>query len=246
MTSALDGIRVVLLDIEGTTTPIAFVHERLFGYVRSHLDSFLAANWSRADVQEAVQALAAEHLRDRDMTGVPGWRGDSEEHGRHSVSAYARWLMEFDRKSPGLKSLQGLIWQAAYESGELRGEVFSDVAPAMAAWRQRGLRIAIYSSGSALAQRLLFASTPAGDLTRLIEAYFDTAVGGKKKADSYRAIAASLQCPPNEILFLSDVSAELTAAQAAGCAVMLSVRPGNPDQPDANRFPQVSSFDRIA
>lgn len=243
MTSALDGIRVVLLDIEGTTTPIAFVHERLFGYVRSHLDAFLAANWSAPAVEQAVKNLADEYPRDRDATGLPAWRTDTPGNAQKSVAAYAGWLMELDRKSPGLKALQGLIWQDAYLAGELRGEVFSDVPHAMMKWHEQGLRIAIYSSGSALAQRLLFASTSTGDLTTLIDAFFDTAVGGKKNAESYRAIATSLGCKTGEILFLSDVTAELSAAEQAGCSVMLCIRSGNAPQPDADRFAQLGTFE---
>ena len=245
MGSALDGIRVVLLDIEGTTTPIAFVHERLFGYVRSHLDSFLTSNWSAPDVQQAVQVLTAEHSAERNSGSVPAWNVETPQQARASISRYALWLMDLDRKSPGLKALQGLIWLGAYQAGELHGEVFDDVAPAMTKWRQQGLRLAIYSSGSALAQRLLFASTPAGDLTPLIEAFFDTAVGGKKQADSYRAIASSLGCRTGEILFLSDVTAELSAARDSGCAVRLCTRPGNARQADSDQFAGIESFDAL-
>ena len=245
MTSALDGIRVVLLDIEGTTTPIAFVHERLFGFVRSHLDAFLASKWNLPAVQEAVEDLAAERSHDRDADGLPAWPDDAPMHAQEAVATYARWLMERDRKSPGLKALQGLIWQDAYLAGELRGEVFSDVPRAMQRWREQGKRIAIYSSGSVLAQQLLFSSTPAGDLTPLIDAFFDTAVGSKKHADSYRAISASLGCQPADILFLSDVTAELSAATLAGCSVRLCMRPGNTPQPDADRFEQLADFSTL-
>lgn len=245
MASALDGIRVVLLDIEGTTTPIAFVHERLFGYVRTRLDSFLSLYWDERAVEEVVSDLAKEHGLDLGA-GAPPWMAESRGQARESVAAYARWLMDRDRKSPALKELQGLIWHNAYLTGELRGEVFADVPRALAAWRSQGLQVAIYSSGSVLAQRLLFSSTPTGDLTKQIDAFFDTAVGGKKESDSYRAIASALGCETGEILFLSDVTAELTAAQGAGCAVMLCIRSGNPPQPDADRFPQFGSLDAVA
>jgi len=245
VTSALDGIRVVLLDIEGTTTPIAFVHERLFGFVRSHVETFLSSKWNMPAVQEAVEDLAAEHRHDRATDSLPDWRDDTPVHAQETVATYARWLMERDRKSPGLKALQGLIWQDAYLAGELRGEVFSDVPRAMERWHAQGRRIAIYSSGSVLAQQLLFSSTSAGDLTPLIDAYFDTAVGSKKHADSYRAISASLGCQPNEILFLSDVTAELSAATLAGCSARLCMRSGNTPQPDADRFAQLADFDAL-
>jgi enolase-phosphatase E1 len=230
--SELERTEVVLLDIEGTTTPIAFVHERLFGYIRERLDSFLAANWAVPSVQAAVRQLAAESP-------------ENQLADRQLVAAHVRSLMDKDSKSPGLKTLQGLVWHDAYTSGKLRGEVFPDVPPAMKRWHAEGLRIAIYSSGSALAQRLLFASTGAGDLTSLIDAFFDTAVGGKKQADSYRKIAATLGCAPSAIVFLSDVTEELTAASEAGCAVRLCVRAGNTPQRDADRFQSIATFDDL-
>ena len=243
--SALDGIRVVLLDIEGTTTPIAFVHERLFSHARSHLDSFLLANWTTADVQQIAAQLKAEYSQDEKAEGLPLWRDLTADQARDSVASYVRWLMDRDRKSPGLKALQGLIWQSAYSAGELKGEVFDDVPRALARWRDQDLRVAIYSSGSALAQRLLFASTCYGDLTPQISAFFDTSVGAKRDSGSYQRIAAALDCEPAELLFVSDITAELQAAETAGCAVMLCIRSGNAPQPGADRFPQLGNFDPL-
>jgi enolase-phosphatase E1 len=245
VTSALDGIQVVLLDIEGTTTPIAFVHQKLFSHVRAHLDSFLQGHWTSPEVQQISTQLEGEYSRDRGAAGLPQWPLSDPSQTRESLAHYVRWLMDRDRKSPGLKALQGLIWQNAYSAGELKGEVFDDVPRAMARWHERGLRVAIYSSGSELAQRLLFASTPQGDLTSRIDAFFDTAVGGKREAASYARISQSLDCQPSDILFISDVTAELAAAEEAGCLVMLCVRPGNPSQPDADRYAQVGGFDAI-
>ena len=247
MTSALDGIRVVLLDIEGTTTPIAFVHERLFSHARAHIKSFLATHFTTPDVAAALAALTKEYASDRssNAAGLPVWRDDSTEATQESLVAYVEWLMDRDRKSPGLKALQGLVWQHAYKAGELRGDVFDDVPRAFARWRQAGLRIAIYSSGSELAQRLLFGSTTFGDLTSQIGGFFDTGVGAKKEAASYARIAEALGCATDEMLFVSDVTPELAAAQSAGCPVMLCMRPGNALQPDADRYPQIGSFDAI-
>jgi enolase-phosphatase E1 len=245
VTSALDGIRVVLLDIEGTTTPIAFVHERLFSHARSHLDGYLRANWLTADVQHIAAQLKAEYAQDRSAGDLPPWRDLTADQGRESVAAYVRWLMDRDRKSPGLKALQGLIWQDAYSAGELKGEVFDDVPRAMARWHAQGLRVAIYSSGSERAQRLLFASTSYGDLTPAISAFFDTGVGAKTDAGSYTRIAAALRCEPAEILFVSDVTAELSAAETAGCVAMLCIRSGNAPQPGAERFAQLGNFDAL-
>jgi 2,3-diketo-5-methylthio-1-phosphopentane phosphatase len=245
VSSGLEGIQVILLDIEGTTTPVAFVHERLFAHAREHLDRYLAGSFETPAVQAIVRQLTAEHDRDRGAADLPKWRDDSRNAERDSVAAYTRWLMDRDRKSPGLKSLQGLIWQAAYEAGDLHGEVFDDVPRAMARWRKAGLGVAIYSSGSELAQRLLFGSTQHGDLTPFITGFFDTAVGAKTAADSYRRIADALGCQPNGLLFISDVTAELAAAAEAGCQVRLCMRPGNAPSSDADRHARIRSFDEI-
>jgi enolase-phosphatase E1 len=192
------GVRAVLLDIEGTTTPMAFVHDVLFPYARARLTD--------------PRLLA---------------------------------LMDEDSKAPELKHAQGVIWEAGYHAGALRGQVYPDVAPAMRRWRAAGLVIGIYSSGSVLAQRLLFESTPEGDLTRLIDAFFDTGVGSKKDAASYLEIADRLGVPPAAIAFVSDVPAELAAAVDAGCRPILSLRPGNAAVADDVRWDAIRSFDEI-
>ncbi len=228
------GIRAVLLDIEGTTTPIAFVRDELFPYARARLAEFLRDAGRSDEVRAAMRLLAAEHRDDRA-------RGDEPPPFPPPVP-YLEWLMDRDRKSPGLKRLQGLIWERGYQAGELRGRVFDDVPDAIRAWHGAGLRIAIYSSGSVLAQRRLFESTPAGDLTTCTDAFFDTDVGPKRAASSYTAIARALDLLPAVVLFISDVTAELAAAREAGLPVLLSLRPGNAPQPDAGAFASISSF----
>lgn len=243
---AARGLRAVLLDIEGTTTPMAFVHEVLFPFARTRLGEYLAAHWRDAPTGEIRGRLTAEHAAD-------GARGDNppalvagnETDSIGSLVAYANWLMDRDRKSPGLKQLQGLIWEDGYRAGALRGQVFADVPAAIRRWAAAGVRIAIYSSGSELAQRRLFESTEHGDLTPAIDAFFDTAVGAKGEAASYGRIAATLTQPSGQILFLSDVPRELTAAREAGMAVALSLRPGNPPV-DVTGFETIRTFDEIA
>ena len=237
------GIRVVLLDIEGTTTPVAFVHETLFTFVRERLDEYLARHWRDADVQEIVRKLADEHAAESDP--LPGWNTATDDERRASVAGYVRWLMDRDRKSPGLKELQGLIWEDGYRAGQLRGVVWDDVPVAMTRWREAGLLIAIYSSGIERAQRLLFGSTAQGDLTPMIAAFFDTRVGAKLAPESYGRIASALGVTPAGVCFVSDVAGELRAAAAAGCRVVLSSRPGNPAQSGVEAFPVVTSFDQI-
>jgi len=228
-------MRAVLLDIEGTTTPIAFVHEVLFSYARTHVKDFLAANRDSEDMKADVALLREEHAEDVSA-------------GRHPpslVEDYVEWLIDLDRKSTGLKSLQGKIWRQGYLEGSLKSQVFADVAPAMKRWHAAGLSINIFSSGSVLAQQLLFAHTEAGDLTKYIDNYFDTNVGKKADAESYRRIAAALSLPANEVVFISDVVSELEAASEAGMKPLLSLRPGNPPQHSPERFETIQSFDEI-
>ena len=153
--------------------------------------------------------------------------------------------MDADSKDPSLKELQGHIWEEGYRSGALRGEVFADVAPALDRWQREGVSVGVFSSGSVLAQRLLFRHSTAGDLTRFITWHFDTAVGAKIEAASYARIANSMAVPPPSITFVSDVVRELDAAAAAGLRTALSVRPGNPAQPAGHRHPAVQTFDGL-
>jgi enolase-phosphatase E1 len=236
------GVRVVLLDIEGTTTPISFVHETLFTFARARLDDYLAHHWRESTLQEIVRKLADEHAAEQGQASE--WSAAADDL-RASVAAYVRWLMDRDRKSPGLKELQGLIWEDGYRAGHLRGVVWEDVPVAMRRWRQAGLRIAIYSSGSELAQRRLFESTKQGDLTPMISAFFDTRMGGKLAPGSYERIATALEVTPAGVCFVSDVAGELRAAATAGCRVVLSSRPGNPPQSGVETFTMVTSFDQI-
>jgi enolase-phosphatase E1 len=228
------GIRAVLLDIEGTTTPMAFVHEVLFPFARARVASWFADE-ANADAGRAIAGrLEAEHAVDREAPGPLTSHAD-----------YALWLMERDRKSPALKDLQGLIWEDGYRAGMLRGVVFDDVPPAIRRWRSGACDVAIYSSGSELAQRRLFESIPQGDPSPCVSHFFDTRMGGKKEAASYRKIARTLALPADRVLFISDVTAELQAAAEAGCSVVLSERPGNAPQPDAERFPRIMSFAEV-
>jgi len=154
---------------------------------------------------------------------------------------YIYWLMDRDRKSTALKSLQGKIWKTGFESGELKGELFADVPAALKRWSEHA-RMAIYSSGSVEAQRLLFRYSTFGDLTGMISGYFDTRTGPKREAASYAAIAESLGVAPGEVLFLSDIVPELDAARDAGCKTRLVVRPGNAAVTDTNGHAALESF----
>jgi enolase-phosphatase E1 len=238
--SNLKEIKAILLDIEGTTTPIDFVHKTLFPFARERMTKFVGRNF--AALQTEIVQLEAEHEQDiADGLQPPPMIDDLVE----SVADYLRFLIYNDRKSTPLKAIQGKIWQAGYESGELLGEVFEDVPQTFERWKAQGKTIAIFSSGSVLAQKLIFGYSTAGDLTQYISAYFDTTTGAKREAESYAKIADALEFQPQEILFVSDVIAELDAAQKAGMQTRLAMRPGNPplEQPAAHLILQ--SFDEL-
>lgn len=150
--------------------------------------------------------------------------------------------MDRDRKSTALKTLQGEIWREGYRAGDLKGVVFDDVPKAFERWSRCGRPIAIFSSGSVLAQKLLFANSTAGDLTGFVSAYFDTTLGSKTEPDSYRRIADAIGSPPASIVFVSDVTKELAAAGAAGMHALLSVRPGNTPQEEAGQYRQIRTL----
>ena len=228
----------ILLDIEGTTTPIAFVHDVLFSYARDHVREFLSANAEQEEVHADVALLREEHAVDVSENRNP-------PPIESSVANYVEWLIGLDRKSKGLKSLQGKIWRQGYAEGTLKSQVFADVAPALERWHARGLSISIFSSGSVLAQKLLFAHTEVGDLTRFISNYFDTNVGKKSDAGSYRRIAGELGLPAGQILFVSDVIEELDAANETKMKTLLSVRPGNTKQDNRAHYPEILSFHQI-
>ena len=218
-------IRVILLDIEATTTPIDFVYKKLFPYASHELESFLRKYAQDPEIQSLIRDLRAQHeVDERKGLQPPDWKGDSEEARLRSSIVYGQWLIARDSKCTPLKSLQGKIWQQGFTSGELRGEVFPDVPVAFERWQKRGKIIGIYSSGSVLAQQLLFRSTVSGDLTSYISAFFDTRVGAKTEQESYKKIAASLSSAPRHFLFISDAAKEIEAAQSAGMQALLCER----------------------
>ena len=223
----LSSVSIVLLDIEGTTTPIDFVYKTLFPFAREQVERFISDNFEQASVMAAIDLLHTDHKAESGEE-VPIWERTSEASAR-----YALWLMDQDRKATGLKSLQGLIWKAGYASGELKATLYDDVEPAIQRWNAESKRVCIYSSGSILAQKLLFAHTVAGDLTGQLAGYFDTTTGPKQEASSYQKIAQSLAVNCGDILFLSDSVPELDAASTAGCKVGLVVRDDPPENPVA-------------
>lgn len=218
--------RAIVTDIEGTTSSLAFVHDVLFPYSRARLADYVAAHGE--EVTPILDAVRAE-------AGAPSLSADA------CVARLLEWH-DADRKIAPLKTLQGMIWAEGYAAGKLKGHVYADAVEGLRRWHARGIALYVYSSGSVEAQKLLFGHSDHGDLTPLFSGYFDTGVGGKKEAASYRAIGEKLGVPPGEILFLSDVEAELAAAREAGFAVTLLARGGG--VPDAG-FPVARSFEEI-
>lgn len=231
------GVSVVLLDIEGTTTPMSFVYEVLFPYARARLQGYLRAHASDDELRDVLATLRVEWQEDAKTADKPP---DWALADIPAAARYLEWLMDRDRKSPSLKRIQGDIWKVGFDAGELRGELFPDVAPALARWKASGVDVAIYSSGSVLGQKLIFA-----DLLPMISAFFDTAVGPKRSVESYRRIARELQRPAGQVLFVSDVPEELNAALDAGCQILLAVRPGNRPVDGPETLDEISSFEEI-
>ena len=215
----------MLLDIEGTTTPISFVYDVLFPYAASALEDHLRQSWGQDAWRQDLDLLIAQASQDPSLP--PLGPAPTLEH----VLANLRWQMDHDIKSTGLKSIQGKIWERGYAQGQIQGALFEDVAPMMRAWRAQGRAIFIYSSGSVHAQQLLFGHSQAGDLRPMIDGYFDTTTGPKKSSDSYTAIAQRIGQDPAQVLFATDNLDEALAARAAGMRVALMRRPGNPEVP---------------
>ncbi|WP_017318835.1 acireductone synthase [Mastigocladopsis repens] len=236
-----DTADVILLDIEGTTTPVNYVFGVLFPFARDHVADFLTAHQQDAEVQSDIQRLRQEYEIDLVQgLSVPDWRGTEAT----AAVPYIHHLIAIDRKSTGLKSLQGKIWNQGYRDGRLRSQMFADVKPAFERWTTALKQLFIFSSGSAQAQKLLFRYSEEGDLTNFISGYFDTQTGSKREAQSYQKIADAIGVAPEKILFISDVTAELKAAQAAGMQTLFSIRPGNHSS-ESEGFAAIQNFDSL-
>ena len=229
-------MKAILLDIEGTTTPIDFVHKTLFPFAKERIGKYVEQHFG--ELENEIARIVDEAGHDTAYT-VPV---DPTEPG--PISTYLKHLIDVDRKSTPLKVIQGKIWQMGYESGELKSVVYDDVRPAFERWTTEGKTIAIYSSGSVLAQQLLFRYTNQGDLTPFISHHFDTNIGHKRDADSYRQIARALGVDSSDASFFSDIPKELAAASEAALQATLVVRPGNAEHDPAG-FNTIRSFEEI-
>ena len=234
--------RGILLDIEGTTSSISFVYDVMFPYVRDHVAQFLTDNWDDDSVQDSVSILA----EDLGHNSVDTWLGEiSVTEKQSKVVDGVIGLMDADVKATGLKKIQGLIWKNGFTTGQMVAHLYDEVADCIRRWHSAGIDVRIYSSGSIQAQKLFFGHTVAGNLRELLNGHYDTTTGPKQESDSYRKIASEFACLSNEILFISDVTAELAAAKAAGMQTVLSIRPGNHPVDDGHEFDTISGFDEV-
>lgn len=206
----------IITDIEGTTTSIDFVHKTLFPYAREHLLSFLEKHRKDSEVNEVVRQLWFE-----DCNGK-----ESEPVDLQEISKLLQMWIDEDKKHPLLKLLQGKVWKAGYQLGHYQSHVYDDVPGALQSWHQQGINLAVYSSGSVEAQKLLFAHSSKGDLTPYFRKYFDTAIGNKREKSSYQKLLETCESRPSRTIFLSDIEEELDAAKASGMHTCQLLRPG--------------------
>ena len=222
----------LLLDIEGTTCPASFVSETLFPFARESLPRFVTNNHKESSVKEILKAAQLEWDNDNTEASLKLQR----EHASNKNEAYTGLieyllhLIKIDKKSTGLKDLQGKIWLAGYQKGELKAEIFPETADCFQQWIGEKLLISSYSSGSIQAQKLLYKNTNHRDLSSSINQWFDTHTGNKKHSLSYTKISQKLKSLTSEILFISDNHKECDAARDAGMQTLFSLRRGNPDQ----------------
>lgn len=250
-------VKVCLFDIEGTTTPITFVKDVLFPYATNHVQSHLTSTWESPVTQADVAALLEQSMLDQKsgdndpiMIGTQAVTSLTEGVEKfeliEALTTYVVKCIALDRKIGALKQLQGHIWRAGYESGDLKAQIYEDVPNLFAEMKKLDIRCAIYSSGSREAQHLLFKYSDRGDLRKYITSYYDTSSGGKREQKSYENVGLALGVDTlSEVLFVTDVHAEAVAAAAAGMQVVISIRPGNAPLPADNQFRIISSFDEL-
>lgn len=224
-------MKYILMDVEGTTTSISFVHDVLFPYSMERVDSFITSQLDDENIQSILAETKKTVLLEENISI------DNDEAIAHLIN----WI-KIDRKHPALKKVQGMIWKLGYQSGELKGHIYPDVPAALEAWKKAGLNLGIYSSGSIQAQRDLFGFSVFGDLNHFFSNNFDTTAGLKRDVKSYFNISSDLGIDPKEILFLSDIAEELDAAKLAGFHTIQLVRLEDVPFKDHK---QVRSFEEI-
>jgi len=221
-------VNAVVTDIEGTTSSLSFVKDVLFPYARAHIGTFIRQHAEDPPVATLIEDVQHEAGEALNLEGV--------------IQTLEQWI-DADKKITPLKALQGMLWETGYRQGDFKGHIYPDAKQQLAHWHQQGIKLYVYSSGSVHAQKLLFGYTEYGDLNYLFSGYFDTRIGAKVERDSYQHIAEAIKLPANEILFLSDIKAELDAAKLTGMHTTWLVRDGDMDTSAAH--PQVKDFSTI-
>ena len=220
----------ILLDIEGTTCPVSFVSDMLFPYATHNIKRFAEQHHSRPDIKKILNEAGDELTKDASVSAAKQtqWLGDNATDWQ-GICDYLIYLISIDRKSTALKDLQGKIWRQGYEEGEIKSHLYPEAGQCFHEWRSQSKALAVYSSGSVEAQKLLYQYTESGDLRPLFMHWFDTHTGPKKEAQSYSSICSSMNVEPGSVLFVSDSGAECDAARQAGLKTLFSLRGGNPD-----------------
>ncbi|XP_050526046.1 enolase-phosphatase E1 [Daktulosphaira vitifoliae] len=238
---------VILLDIEGTITPMNFVKDVLFPYITSVLEDYINTNWHEKEFKEDLELLKQQAQFDLSLPGFVPIENDKGNIQKESIKNNILWQMKNDRKTTALKQLQGHIWKYGYESNNLVGDIFSDVPPVLSELIDKGKKIYTYSSGSTEAQKYLFQYSCWGNISSLFTKYFDTKIGSKQEETSYQNIAKEIGVKCDDILFLTDVVEEAEAANRAGCNVVILIRPGNSlqDPEKISKFMTMKTLDPL-
>jgi enolase-phosphatase E1 len=206
-------MKYILMDVEGTTSSISFVHEILFPFAKERLKTFIQKKFSKIEIQDIL-------IQTKNTSQVETQAIINDDQ---ACDLLIHWI-ETDRKHPALKALQGLIWEEGYTKGEIKGHVYQDVLPALKVWKEKGITLGVYSSGSVKAQHLIFEYSTEGNLRPYFSNHFDTGVGHKREMASYLNIVKQLNIASEEILFLSDIKEELDAARMARMKTIQLVR----------------------
>jgi enolase-phosphatase E1 len=223
------NIEAIVTDIEGTTSSIDFVHRVLFPYSAKALPEYVRERAEKPEIAAIIEQVKQE-------INSPNASLDLV------IETLLNWIQE-DRKITPLKTLQGLIWEYGFHNGAFKGHLYEDVYRNLQHWQQQNLKLYVFSSGSVQAQKLLFGNSEYGDLTYLFVDYFDTNIGNKKEVDAYKNIAQKINVKPKQILFLSDIVAELDAASIAGYQTILLDRQDN--LTSKSQHLTVNTFDEI-
>ena len=239
----MQNVKLILTDIEGTTSSISFVKDVLFPYAAEHLPAFVKANLNDEKVQTALQQTAEIAAEDGDNLSAK----ISADNTDALIAKLLQWISE-DRKATPLKALQGMIWKTGYENGDYQAHMYPDATEYLKKWHDSGLPLYVYSSGSVKAQELFFGYSQDGNLLPLFKGHFDTLMGGKRETQSYRNILAELQkthagLNAADVLFLSDIKEELDAAKEAGMQTVWLLR--DSDIPAGAEHKAVKSFAEI-